>query len=72
MTTRMLHSLKRTCTEEISQGWVRDVTTEFTLGPLNTPRIVRGSTRFSNPAQVCNAATIRMEVIYIGDKRFRV
>ena len=74
MTTRMLLSLKRTCTEEISQGWVLDVTTEFTLDPPSTPRIVRGSARFSNPvrAEVANAISIPMEVIHIGDERCRV
>ena len=72
MTTRMLLSLKRTCAEGISQGWVLDVTTECALDPPSTPWIIRGSARFSNPvyrAQVGNGIPISMEVIHIRGER---
>lgn len=75
MTSRMLLSLKRTCIEDISQGWVLDVTTEGPLDPPGTPRMVRGSARFSNPvskAEVGKATTIAMEVIHVRDERYHV
>lgn len=72
MTTRMLLSLKRSSAEDISYGWVLDVTTETMLEPPNTPRIIHGTTRFSNAlpeAEVGRVTQIPMEVIHIKDER---
>jgi len=75
MTTRMLLSLKRTCIKDISNDWVLDVTTEGATDPPSTPRIVRGSTRFSNAiskVEIGNAIPIPMEIIHMRDERYCV
>ncbi|KAF9784904.1 hypothetical protein BJ322DRAFT_1060138 [Thelephora terrestris] len=72
MTTRMLLSLKRTSPEDISDGWILDVTTESALEPPSTPQIVHGVNRFSNAlsrAEVGKAVPIPLEVIHIRDER---
>jgi len=73
MTTRMLLSLKRSCTEDISQDWILDLTTGGVSDPPSTPRIIRGSARFSKPvcrADIGKAASIPMEIIHsIRDER---
>jgi hypothetical protein len=78
MTTRMLLSLKRTCIVDISQDWVLDVTTGGATDPPSTPRIIRGSMRFSTAmakveiGNAAYAAPIPMELIHIRSERYHV
>lgn len=75
MTTRMLLSLKRTCAEDISHGWVLDINTGGTLDSPGTPRIIHGMARFSNATprgEVRNVISIPMEVIHTTDERYHV
>jgi len=75
MITRMLLSLKRTAAKGSDQGWGVSGETDSILDLPSTPRIVRGSIRFSNHTshdQLGNGIPIPMEVIHIRDERFHV
>ena len=72
MVTRMLLSLKRTAAKGCDQGWGASGESDSMLDLPSTPRIVRGSVRFSNAVshtQFGNGISIPMEVIHIRDER---
>ena len=71
MITRMLLSLKKTAAKGSDQGWGVSGETDSMLDLPSTPRIIRGSARFSSAishAQVGNS--IPMEVIHVRDERY--
>ena len=75
MITRMLLSLKRTAAKGSDQGWGVSGESDSMLDLPSTPRIVRGSVRFSTTvshAQLGNGISIPMEVIHIRDERYHV
>lgn len=75
MITRMLLSLKRTAAKGSDQGWGVSGESDSMLDLPCSPRIVRGSLRFSNAlshAKIGNGIPIPMEVIHIRDERYPV
>jgi len=76
MITRMLLSLKRTAAKGSDQGWGVSGESDSMLDLPSTPRIVRGSVRFSDAAmshaQLGNGIPIPMEVIHVRDERYHV
>ena len=75
MITRMLLSLKRTAAKDPDQCWGVSEETDSILDLPSTPRIVRGSVRFSSPvshSKFGNGIPIPMEVIHIREERDHV